>query len=368
MRCASTATSAACRAMPTAGGRSPAFAAFRPGCGATPRCSSSSSGCARHNAARRRPSGSASTASTCTACSARSTRCSPTSIARTRGGRAGAASLRLLRRLPRGRPGLRLRHPLRHVAELRGRGRGAASRAARRRAPPQAALDAGGDDDARFHAEQNARLVKNAERYYRTMFGSRVASWNLRDSHMVETLEACAAISAPPRRAAAHRRLGAQLAPGRRPRHRARRARRVERRPAGARAARRRRRAARLLHRPGHGRRRQRLGRPARDQAVRPGLPGSWEALFHDTGIARFALPLRGDACARPALDEPRLQRAIGVIYRPETERQSHYFLARPARQFDAIVHLDRTRAVEPLDRREPHPPGEPPETWPSGV
>ena len=64
----------------------------------------------------------------------------------------------------------------------------------------------------------------------------------------------------------------------------------------------------------------------------------------------------------------PRLQRAIGVIYRPETERQSHYFLARPVQQFDALVHLDRTRAVEPLDRREPHPPGDPPETWPSGV
>ena len=58
----------------------------------------------------------------------------------------------------------------------------------------------------------------------------------------------------------------------------------------------------------------------------------------------------------------------IGVIYRPETERQSHYFMARPVQQFDALVHLDQTRAVEPLDGSEPHPPGEPPETWPSGV
>ena len=64
----------------------------------------------------------------------------------------------------------------------------------------------------------------------------------------------------------------------------------------------------------------------------------------------------------------PRLQRAIGVIYRPETERKSHYFLARPVQQFDALVHLKRNRAVEPLDRREPHRPGDPPETWPSGV
>ena len=56
---------------------------------------------------------------------------------------------------------------------------------------------------------------------------------------------------------------------------------------------------------------------------------------------------MRGERALVDALATPRLQRAIGVIYRPETERQSHYFLARPARQFDAIVHLDRTSAVE---------------------
>ena len=77
---------------------------------------------------------------------------------------------------------------------------------------------------------------------------------------------------------------------------------------------------------------------------------------------------MRGERTLVDALATPRLQRAIGVIYRPETEWQSHYFLARPAQQFDAIVHLDRTSAVKPLDGREPHPPGEPPETWPSGV
>ena len=107
---------------------------------------------------------------------------------------------------------------------------------------------------------------------------------------------------------------------------------------------------------------------PLENKRVRPGLPGSWEALFHDIALPRFALPMRGERALVDALARPRLQRAIGVIYRPETERQSHYFLARPAQQFDAIVHLDRTSAVKPLDGREPHPPGEPPETWPSGV
>ena len=98
---------------------------------------------------------------------------------------------------------------------------------------------------------------------------------------------------------------------------------------------------------------------PLEVKRVQPGLAGSWEALFHETGIARFALLLRGSDELAQALGVPRLQRAIGVIYRPETERQSHYFLARPAQQFDALVHLDRTGAVEPLDGREPHPPGE---------
>ena len=106
--------------------------------------------------------------------------------------------------LSRGRAGVRLRDPLRPVAELRGRGRRAAARAARASAPRRPRSRPAADDDARFHAEQNARLVRNAERYYRTMFGSRVASWNLRDSHMVETLEALrrhlgTAAAAPPR-------------------------------------------------------------------------------------------------------------------------------------------------------------------------
>lgn len=109
--------------------------------------------------------------------------------------------------------------------------------------------------DEFFHAEQNARLVKNAERYYRAMFQGRVSSWNLRDEHMADTFEA------------------------------------------------------------------------------------------------------------------PRLHRAIGVIYRPDTERVSHYFQTRLAQQYDGIFHLDQTRALEPLEPTEHRERGEDaPDTYPTGV
>jgi erythromycin esterase-like protein len=83
---------------------------------------------------------------------------------------------------------------------------------------------------------------------------------------------------------------------------------------------------------------------------VRPGLVGSYEELFHATNIPRFWLNLRQADSAADVLSERRLQRAIGVIYRPETERWSHYFHANVAEQFDAVIHLDETRALEPLD------------------
>jgi erythromycin esterase-like protein len=87
-------------------------------------------------------------------------------------------------------------------------------------------------------------------------------------------------------------------------------------------------------------------------------------------GIANFLLPLGdfGTRAARAALEEPRLQRAIGVVYRPQTERLSHYFHAELRRQFDAIIHLDRTRALEPLERMAPWDVGDAPETFPTGM
>jgi erythromycin esterase-like protein len=108
---------------------------------------------------------------------------------------------------------------------------------------------------------------------------------------------------------------------------------------------------------------------PAGRRDVRPGLAGSVEALFHRTGVPRFVLPLRNPA-VRDALSTPRIERAIGVIYRPETERMSHYFEVELAAQFDVVIHLDETRALEPLERNTGWEAGETevPETYPSAL
>ncbi len=106
---------------------------------------------------------------------------------------------------------------------------------------------------------------------------------------------------------------------------------------------------------------------PAELKPVLPALPESYEALFHDLGVERFMLTFPGRRVA--GLGEPRLERAIGVIYRPDTERASHYFYSSLPVQFDAVIHIDRTRGVEPLERTpEWAPQAEVPETFPSGV
>jgi erythromycin esterase-like protein len=217
-----------------------------------------------------------------------------------------------------------------------------------------------GSEDA-FYAEQNARLVLNAERYYRSMFAGRVSSWNLRDRHMAETIEALAQ----------HVR-DAKIVVWEHNSHlgdaRATQMGREGELNVGQ------------LIRQKHGDDARLIGfttfhgtvtaasewdGPAEHKRVRPGLPGSYEALLHGAGIADFLLPLRGNAAAR-ALEEERLERAIGVIYMPATERISHYFEASLARQFDAVIHIDETRAVEPLERFEREHTREVPETYPS--
>jgi erythromycin esterase-like protein len=90
---------------------------------------------------------------------------------------------------------------------------------------------------------------------------------------------------------------------------------------------------------------------PAERKTVRPALAHSCEKLFHDTGIPRFWLDFSKHQDAADLLRHPLLERAIGVIYRPETERESHYFEASVSGQFDAVFHFDETRAVEPLER-----------------
>jgi erythromycin esterase-like protein len=218
-----------------------------------------------------------------------------------------------------------------------------------------------------FYAEQNARLVKNAEGYYRSMFRGRDRSWNLRDAHMAETLVALLnhygkAGAAKAVVWAHNSHLGDARATDM--------AQRGEwnvgqlaRELFGERVY-----AIGFTTFAGTVTAARDWGEPAERRRVRPGLPGSCEELFHDTGIPAFWLDLREDNAATRLLQSPRLQRAIGVIYRPETERPSHYFNVRLAEQFDAVVHLDVTRALEPLERNSGWDEGELPETFPEGL
>jgi erythromycin esterase-like protein len=106
---------------------------------------------------------------------------------------------------------------------------------------------------------------------------------------------------------------------------------------------------------------------PAQRKQVRPSLAGSYERLFHDSGIDRFLILLQ-DGAVRQALISPRLERAIGVIYRPDTERLSHYFGARLPDQFDAVMHIDNTHALEPLEPWAADETADLPETYPSAL
>jgi erythromycin esterase-like protein len=90
-------------------------------------------------------------------------------------------------------------------------------------------------------------------------------------------------------------------------------------------------------------------GGPHRVHELRPALPESYAGLFHAAGLGNSLLLLAKGSAAAKALDEPRLKREVGVIYARATERASHYFQSRLARQFDAVIHLDRTRALTPL-------------------
>jgi erythromycin esterase-like protein len=109
-------------------------------------------------------------------------------------------------------------------------------------------------------------------------------------------------------------------------------------------------------------------GDPCQIMRVRPGRPDSYERLFHDSGVPAFLLHLRAPAreSLRQELLAPRLERAIGVVYRPETELESHYFAASMPRQFDELVWFDETHAVTPLERTAAG--AGMPETYPFGV
>jgi erythromycin esterase-like protein len=109
-------------------------------------------------------------------------------------------------------------------------------------------------------------------------------------------------------------------------------------------------------------------GEPAERKRVRPALAGSYEELFHAMDLPRFWIDLQERNAAIELLRAERPERAIGVIYRPETERLSHYFEARLPDQFDAVIHLDETSALRPLERSSEWEQGELPETYPSAL
>jgi len=223
-------------------------------------------------------------------------------------------------------------------------------------------------DDELFYAEQNARLVKNAEAYYRSVFLEEVSSWNLRDRHMAETLDALVThLGRKGRRAKLavwehNSHLGDARATemGQRGELNAGQ---LTREKYGHEAV-----LVGFTTHHGTVTAASDWGKPAERKRVRPALAGSYEALFHTTGRDRFLLiPNDSDAMAQQ-LSAPRLERAIGVIYRPETERQSHYFRARLTDQFDAVLHFDETRAVKPLETTAEWEAGELPETFPFAV
>ncbi len=223
-------------------------------------------------------------------------------------------------------------------------------------------------EEARFAAEHNALVVANAEEYYRIMFAGRASGWNVRDRHMIETLHAL------------HEHLSrhgsaARIVVWAHNSH-----------VGDARAT-----AMSACGEHNIGQlARQRYGNdtvlvgfttyagtvtaandwdePAQRKRVRPALAGSYERLFHEVPHERFFLPLRNAAATQALGTTQRLQRAIGVIYRPESELASHYFHCRLSRQFDAVFHFDHTRALEPLERTAEWERGEAPDTYPFGV
>jgi erythromycin esterase-like protein len=222
-------------------------------------------------------------------------------------------------------------------------------------------------DAEHFYAEQNARLIANAEKHYRSMFHGRASSWNLRDTHMADTIQSLLSHLDSGRKklvAWAHNSHlgdaratemgeGSELNVGQMVRERFGRDNSFL--------------IGFTTHR-GTVTAATNWDSPAERKQVRPALPNSYEKLFHETGVANFWLNLRDAATTARVLPKSRLERAIGVIYRPETERLSHYFHARLAEQFDCIIHLDETRALNPLERTPEWEHGELPETYPTGM
>jgi erythromycin esterase-like protein/predicted phosphoribosyltransferase len=224
------------------------------------------------------------------------------------------------------------------------------------------------DPEEQFQAEENARVVKSAEAYYRAMYLEEVSSWNLRDRHMMETLEALDQHLSRSGRLAkiavwahnSHLGDARATAMGRRGELNIGQ---LAREKFGTDAV-----LVGLTTYHGTVTAASDWGGETKRKRVRPALPGSYEELFHNSGLKRFLLIWDDVDLALRRAVEPRLERAIGVIYRPETERQSHYFQAHISQQFDAVIHFDETRALEPLEYASIWEMGEAPETFPFAV
>ena len=208
-------------------------------------------------------------------------------------------------------------------------------------------------DGARFFdAERNATLVANAERYYRAMYYGGDESWNLRDRHMFDTLEALLAFHGPDAKAVVwehNSHLGDARATEMGVRGQINVGQLCRERFADE--------AWLIGFGTDHG-----TVAAAHDwdgemsvMRVRPSHPESYEHVCHASGVPAFVLPLRDPERedVRDELRAPRLERAIGVVYRPESELQSHYFHASLPLQFDAWIWLDETRAVRPVSWRD---------------
>jgi erythromycin esterase-like protein len=225
------------------------------------------------------------------------------------------------------------------------------------------------DGDELFYAQQNARVARNAEAYYRSMFGDRHDAWNLRDTHMMETLEALrthleSAQGTPAKVVVwAHNSHIGDASATELGREGELNLGQLARERLGInRVA-----LVGFTTHTGTVTAASSWGGTASAKTVAPSLPDSFERLFHDSGIGDFVLDANGLEMVFDDIE--RLQRAIGVIYLPETERLSHYFSSRIARQFDMVVHLDQTSALQPLDAGTACPDlDETPETYPSGV
>jgi erythromycin esterase-like protein len=218
------------------------------------------------------------------------------------------------------------------------------------------------DGEELFDAAQNARVVHAAESYYRAMYEGSAASWNLRDRHMFTTLRNLMEARGGEAKAvvwAHNSHIGDAAATGMGW---------AGEWNVGELCKEAFGRDAVLI---GFGTDRGRVaaaddwGGPMHVKQVLPSRPDSWERVFLDAGIARSLTTWRDDGRLAEALCGPRLERAIGVVYRPQTERQSHYFDAELSRQFDAFVWFEETSPVTPIPGPESE---EEPETWPFGL